>query len=134
VPHRSFDSRRIGLSAYRVQFVGNPEAIWPRRRGRPGLVTRGRYVERGLCDLGCRIAFGPWQIGLTRLSRTRDLLGLQAAVSCTECSVRCRMLVHFPSSFTSKSLRISWPICWIYRESSRNQVVGPKLEPAVKLG
>jgi hypothetical protein len=27
VPHWPFDSRRIGLSANRVQFVGKPEAI-----------------------------------------------------------------------------------------------------------
>ena len=27
MPHRPFDSRRIGLSANRVQFVGNPEVV-----------------------------------------------------------------------------------------------------------
>jgi hypothetical protein len=67
----------ILLAQQRGNFrIVNAEAIWPRRRGRPGLVTRSRHVERGLCDLGCRIAFGPRQIGLTRLSRTRDLLGV----------------------------------------------------------
>jgi hypothetical protein len=50
-----------------------------------------------------------------------------------EHSVQCRMLVNFPASVSSKSLRISRPISWSHKRYSKNPDVGTNVEPAVQV-